>query len=84
VQVRHDEGVAVRQVRCSGGAEGERCFGTALDAGLIFGQRCESDSGGALLLLVRGGPSPRKELGSVQSFSHIWFGLSGARHWLKR
>jgi hypothetical protein len=23
-------------------------------------------------------------LGSVQSFSHIWFGLSGARHWLKR
>jgi hypothetical protein len=20
----------------------------------------------------------------VQSFSHIWFGLSGARHWLKR
>ena len=22
--------------------------------------------------------------GSVQSFSHIWFGLSGARHWLKR
>ena len=23
-------------------------------------------------------------VGSVQSFSHIWFGLSGARHWLKR
>ena len=23
-------------------------------------------------------------MGSVQSFSHIWFGLSGARHWLKR
>jgi hypothetical protein len=22
--------------------------------------------------------------GSVQSFSHIWFGLSGARQWLKR
>jgi len=22
--------------------------------------------------------------GSVQSFSHIWFGLSGARRWLKR
>jgi hypothetical protein len=24
------------------------------------------------------------EAGSVQSFSHIWFGLGGARHWLKR
>jgi hypothetical protein len=24
------------------------------------------------------------QVGSVQSFSHIWFGLSGARHWLKR
>jgi hypothetical protein len=24
------------------------------------------------------------KLGSVQSFSHIWFELSGARHWLKR
>ena len=23
-------------------------------------------------------------MGSVQSLSHIWFGLSGARHWLKR
>ena len=22
--------------------------------------------------------------GSVQSLSHIWFGLSGALHWLKR
>jgi hypothetical protein len=26
----------------------------------------------------------RTHNGSVQSFSHIWFGLSGARHWLKR
>jgi glutathione peroxidase len=26
----------------------------------------------------------RKPEGSVQSFSHIWFGLSGARQWLKR
>ena len=25
-----------------------------------------------------------KAIGSVQSFSHIWFGLSGARQWLKR
>ena len=23
-------------------------------------------------------------LGSVQNISHFWFGLSGARHWLKR
>jgi putative transposase len=26
----------------------------------------------------------RRRGGSVKSFSHIWFGLSGARHWLKR
>jgi hypothetical protein len=28
-----------------------------------------------------GGEQP---LGSVQSLSHFWFGLSGTRHWLKR
>jgi hypothetical protein len=25
-----------------------------------------------------------RKIGSVQNISHFWFGLSGARHWLKR
>jgi hypothetical protein len=35
-------------------------------------------------MTFRAGDGLRAEQGSVQSFSHIWFGLSGARHWLKR
>jgi hypothetical protein len=44
--------------------------------------------GSALWRTFTGYTSPRVRgevaEGSVQSFSHIWFGLSGARHWLKR
>ena len=38
----------------------------------------------SILLLTLSTSAFAQNVGSVQSFSHIWFGLSGARHWLKR